>query len=250
MLTIQPATTFRTFMLTTKNERKQIFKGGKRRSLRRLAFIFLGVLLVAIAIGLLKKAFAPAKTFYGVEFPAGDISFADRVVSYEPIIYLNEEGLPNVTEPFNNPQTALGFPNSSNPDRPLPSLGDRNDVSLGLGGRITLQFTDNVLTGSGDDRLDLWIFEAGEITESVFVEISKDGKTWKSLGRTDRTHNGIDIDRYGVGTEEFFSYVRLTDDPEQGDHEGIWDNSEWVGWGGADIDAVGAISSVSLVREN
>ncbi|MCU0533711.1 MAG: hypothetical protein MUD14_07435 [Hydrococcus sp. Prado102] len=214
---------------------------------RRIIIFSVLLSLSAVAVVLLSEAVAPTTTFYDVEFPAGEVSFADTVVSYEPIIYLNDERLPNVREPFNNPVSALGVPNSTNPQHPLPSLSARHDVSLGLGGSITLRFTNNALTGSGDIKPDLWIFEAGEKTESVFVEISKDGKTWQAVGRTDTKHNGIDIDAFGWGPEDYFSYIRLTDDPEENEHDGVLSNGQWIGWGGADIDAVGAISSVSLV---
>jgi hypothetical protein len=201
----------------------------------------------AVAVILLSEAVAPTTTFYEVDFPAGEVSFADTVVSYEPIIYLNDEKLPNVREPFNNPVSALGTPNSTNPEHQFSSLSARHDVSLGLGGSITLRFTNNALTGSGDIKPDLWIFEAGEKTESVFVEISKDGKTWQAVGHTDTQHNGIDIDAFGWGPEDYFAYIRLTDDPAEGEHDGVLYDGQWVGWGGADIDSVGAISSVSLI---
>jgi hypothetical protein len=216
---------------------------SNRRLTNWLIFMFLGM----AAAFLLKEALDPVTTFYDVDFPAGEVSFVDTIVSYEPIVYLNEDKLPNVREPFNNPVSALGAPNSTSKKHPLSSLSERHDVSLGMGGRIVLRFTNNALTGSGDDAPDLWIFEAGEKTESVFVEISKDGKSWKSVGHTDNKHNGIDIDAFGLGPEDYFAYVRLTDDIEEGENNGVWYEGEWVGWGGADIDAVGAISSVSLI---
>ena len=188
------------------------------------------------------------KIFYGIKFPQGKSSFADAVVSYDPIIYhLHERQLPNVEAPFDNPVTALGTPNSSHPNNSLSSPSERHDVALGLGGSITLKFTDNLLTGSGSSKADLWIFEAGKKTEAVLVEISKDGSNWHPVGRIDRQTSGIDIDAFGWGTEDFFAYVRLTDDPLDGEHDGVFYHGKWIGWGGADIDAVGAISSVSLV---
>ncbi|AFY75796.1 hypothetical protein Ple7327_0331 [Pleurocapsa sp. PCC 7327] len=222
-------------------------KVAKPTLARRLVILALLAAFGAAAVGFVKEMVAPVTTFYGVDFPAGEVSFADTIVSYEPIIYLNDDRLPNVQEPFNNAVSALGAPNSTDPQHPFASLSARHDVSLGLGGSLTLRFTNNALTGSGNSDLDLWIFEAGERTESVFVEISKDGKTWHAVGRTDKKRSGIDIDAFGWGPEDYFAYVRLTDDPEEGEHDGIWNNGEWVGWGGADIDAVGAISSVSLI---
>ena len=207
--------------------------------------VTVAIFLVVSAAVVLTRANTQTNLYYGVKFPAGKSSFADAVVSYSPGIYL-DNNLPNVTEPFNNPSTALGAPNSSDLNHPLPSISDRNDVALGFGGSITLQFTDNLLTGSGDSAPDLWIFEAGGVPESVLVEISKDGSTWESVGQTDRKHSGIDLDAFGWEPQDYFSYVRLTDNPQEGDHEGIWEDGEWLGWGGSNIDAVGAISSAAL----
>ena len=57
----------------------------------------------------------------------------------------------------------------------------------------------------------------------------------ESLGKIGGTqHAGIDIDSYGFSSADKFSYVRITDNG---------DNRYGQGWAGADIDAVGAISS-------
>ena len=221
--------------------------GGVLSKQKRLSLLLAGVVFLGALAVVASKATTQTSTFYGVKFPAGEISFADAVVSYDPVIYFDGDR-PNVKAPFNKPFTALGAPNSGNLQHPLPSLEKRDDVALGIGGSITLQFTDNLLTGSGDDTPDLWIFEAGGVTESVLVEISQDGKTWHSVGKTTRDESGIDLDTFGWGAQDFFSYVRLTDDPQEGDHEGILKDGEWLGWGGANIDAVGAVSSASFER--
>lgn len=234
-------------MLSQNIEKKQLTLKNRKRW-RRLALLLAVSLLGVLSVAFIRETLSSAQTFYGVEFPAGKISFADAVVAYEPIIYLNEEQLSNVTKPFNNPAAALGTPDSSNPQHPLPSISERRDVSLGLGGSITLKFTNNLLTGSGDNAPDLWIFEAGEIPESVLVEISQDGQQWHAVGQTGQQDSGINIDTFGWGPDDFFSYIRLSDNPNQGEHDGVWNDGEWVGWGGADIDAVGAISSVSVVQ--
>lgn len=102
-------------------------------------------------------------------------------------------------------------------------------------GNIVLQFVDNSLTGSGDSAPDLHIFEIGPDIEDTFVDISKDGVDWVSIGKILGSTAGIDIDRFGFGTSDFFYFVRLTDDPNEGAVSGIQV--------GSDIDAVGAISS-------
>ena len=193
------------------------FKGPE--ILKRYA-TFIGLLLVTSS--------AAAIPFHGVEFPSGASSFADSVVSYDPTF----GGGAAPAAAFQDTSQALGIPN-------YPEGTDPEYVSLGAGGRIVLRFTDNSLTGSGSAALDLWIFEIGPDVEDTFVDISKDGVTWTSVGKVFGATSGIDIDAFGFGTSDFFSYVRLTDDLAEGDRSGTTV--------GADIDAVGAISSAPPV---
>ena len=165
--------------------------------------------------------------YFGVEFPDGPVSFADVVVDYDPTF---GGAAPDPT--YQDSSQALGIPDYVNG-------GEPEYVSLGDGGFITLLFTDNSLTGSDDDALDLWIFEIGPDVEDTFVEISKNGTDWFSVGSVGGSISGIDIDAYGWDTSDFFSYVRLTDDTLEGEQTGITV--------GADIDAVGAISSAAPV---
>jgi hypothetical protein len=173
----------------------------------------------------------------GVEFPQGEISFADAVVSYDP-----DGGGAVPTEANSEPSNALGVPEVPGSTSVGACTGDPLDcpfVSLGDGGFIILQFTDNLLTGSDDDLLDLWIFEVGPDVEDTFVEISKDGTTWFDVGKVFGTTSGIDIDAFGFSSSDLFSYVRLTDDTNEGGQSGASV--------GADIDAVGAISTVPSI---
>lgn len=180
------------------------------------------------SISLSHIAFAQDTQFAGVEFPHGQKSFADAVVSY------NNLGQPDPD--WSKPDQALGTPCSSTNFTGIDERKGCGAVSLGSGGTITLQFKDNYLTGSGDNKDDLWIFEVGRSLEDTFVEISKDGQTWFSVGKVTGSTQGIDIDASGFGKADKFSFVRLTDDPNEGeiDMKDV----------GADIDAVGAISSI------
>ena len=81
-----------------------------------------------------------------------------------------------------------------------------------------------------------WIFEVGPDVEDTFVEISKDGTTWFDVGKVFGTTSGIDIDAFGFSSSDLFSYVRLTNEGGQ--------SGASVG---ADIDAVGAISTVPSI---
>lgn len=167
----------------------------------------------------------------GIDFPEGAVSFADEVVSYEPEIV---NGQP--IEIYTDPNDALGVPDF-NVEDPSCSAGQCAYVSLGREGSITLRFTDNLLTGSDDSTIDLWVFEIGAHIEATGVEISPDGMEWFDVGSTAGAVSGIDIDASGFTSADRFAYVRLTDDlsvdipgPSRG----------------ADIDAVGAISTVPI----
>ncbi len=172
---------------------------------------------------------SPSDTFEGILFDQGQISFADAVTEYLP----NAGGGPP-TLIHQTPLTSLGPPDSAGRG-PEPTDG-LTQVSLGLGGSITLQFVDNLLTGSGDAQPDLAIFETGAV-ESVLVEISRDGLSFFEVGIIGGLTALLDIDSSGFGLQDRFAFVRLTD-LRQGDNTG----SSL----GADIDAVGALSTVPV----
>ncbi|MFN9462396.1 MAG: hypothetical protein ACK6B2_04250, partial [Planctomycetota bacterium] len=114
-----------------------------------------------------------------------------------------------------------------------PVAGD-SVVSLGRGGSMVVQFADNYLTGSGDDQPDLAVYEVGT-SENVNVEVSYDGVVFTPVGTISGLIRYVDLDAFGFGTDSLLRYVRLTDDPNQGPNGGVSP--------GADIDAVGALSS-------
>lgn len=158
----------------------------------------------------------------GVDFPNGNTSFADHVVSYS-------EGS-NVGSSYDNPGQALNAPNSSY-------------VSLGNGGQLVVQFTNNSLTTSGDNTNDLWIFEAVGVFEPVSVFVSVDGDGWTYIGNTSGPTGGMDIDQFiGSGIEENtnYYYVKVVElAPAQ-------TNSPTAG---ADIIAIGASSGEVIDRK-
>ncbi|AFZ49765.1 VWD domain-containing protein [Dactylococcopsis salina] len=154
--------------------------------------------------------------------------YADEVIAYEPDF---SDGNVPTNENFTDPVVAVGAPDY-NPD------SETGSVSLGSGGRITLQFTDNVLTGSGDNQPDLRIFEVGPDVENTFVEISEDGEEFISIGEVAGDVSTLDIDASLEANEidpaTEFRFVRLQDNPEEGDSGG--------GTPGADIDAIEVIT--------
>ncbi|NET39802.1 MAG: PEP-CTERM sorting domain-containing protein [Cyanothece sp. SIO1E1] len=171
--------------------------------------------------------------------------YADEVVSYEKGWSKNWGN-----SLYNNPETALGEANWTSEMVSGGKLGAwKGDIGVSLGkeGTLTLGFTDNYLTGSGNSDSDLWIFEIGRNPEDVVVEISSDGNTWYRAGVADKqdyavdTGIGIDIDpllsnHTDLDRDSLFSFVRLTDNGTNG-YGGAKS--------GADIDAVAALSSVS-----
>ena len=200
---------------------------------------FQSILKILVVFGVVMGGSSVAyAVFYGnsqggTDFPQGAVSFADAVVDYSP-------GLAGAspTSPYQGAFNALGIPDYAGVNT-ASSQADCTFVSLGVGGSITLQFTDNMLTGSGSNSLDLWIFEVGPDIEDTTVEISMDGSSWFSVGTVYGTTAGIDIDSYGFGTDDIFSHIRLTDVAGEGGTGGITV--------GADIDAVGAISTISVI---
>jgi hypothetical protein len=185
------------------------------------------ILTLAVAMAV-TSSYSIAEEFGGIVFPQGASSFADEVISYEP----DYSGGPVPTRPgWSEPNEAIGPPDYGNSD---------GAVSLGSGGRITLKFLNNQLTGSDSPEPDLHIFEIGPDIEDTFVEISQDGTSWYSVGKVFGATSSVDIDEFGFGSSDSFSYVRLTDDPNEGNTSG-----DTVG---ADIDAVGAISTTPLAH--
>ncbi len=165
-------------------------------------------------------------TYSGITFPDGDVSFADFAFAYDPAF--GGGAVPTASQ--QELSRIVGAPNNSS-------------VSLGDGGRITVRFDDNVLTGSGDATKDLHIFEVGPDVEDCFVEISADGTTWISVGAITGSTSSIDIDPFiaqaGFSSSQPFRFVRITDDGDKDDQSG---SSV-----GADIEAVGAISSIGRI---
>lgn len=154
-----------------------------------------------------------------VVFPNGTASFADEVVEYRP-------GSPGPKKAGRTPSAVLGVP-----DDPAKE----SSLVLGVGGSVTIRFTDNVLVDVPGP--DLYVFEVGPDVEATAVEISADGITWIPAGRADGSLSQIDLQGCAV-PGEVYRYVRLTDDPAQGGKSGRSP--------GADIDAVGAIGTAVL----
>jgi len=181
------------------------------------------ILTIVFGLLLVSNVHAAPVTYSGVTFNAGDVSFADKVISYS-------QGL-NVGPNFDDPSQALGAPDYVNP------IGS---VALGDGGSLVVQFTDNSLTTSGNSDKDLWIFEIGQV-EAFDVYISKNNFDWISIGTVSGQPTGIDIDAIaGVVAGDLFSFVMLSDNSAA--------SQTGFPFSEADIDAIGAISSGAAVN--
>lgn len=192
--------------------------------------------LAGVALAALAPLSAQAAIYGGVDFPGGAISFADQIVSYD--LPVNPSDRPNAAN--SDPTKALGAPDYVSGGA-CASAATCTFASLGNGGSITTKFVDNLLTGSGDNHYDLYIFEVGPSVEAMDVEVSKDGTNWVAVGRVSGSTAGIDLDAYGYGKDARLAYVRLTD--VYGDNYGAGASA------GADVDAIGAISTVAAVPE-
>ena len=162
-----------------------------------------------------------------IYFPAGAEAFADESVEYK----VGKKKPPHLWE---SPDAALGTPNFKDHE------GDRlarkpSFAALGGGGSITLRFTDNAIVDFPGP--DIYIFEPRENSSPVQVEVSRDGKNWVDLGPDLHTASEIDIAGKG-GKHAIFNFIRITDLSEV-------DPADQ--WPGADVDAVGALNSVSKI---
>lgn len=147
--------------------------------------------------------------------------------------------------------------------------GSLDVVSLGSGGVIEVRFTDNAMFDAAGDDLVIYenAFHAGDengplFTELAFVEVSRDGRTWKMLpydaqttqglaGREPvyaNTANAIDPlapeaggDRFDIAAVglDYVTAIRITD---AGDLIDDYGNHSYAGTkGGFDLDAAAAL---------
>ena len=195
------------------------------------------IVFVALFVGF-DDGNASAEIFGGIDFPDGASSFADNVLTYD-CSFQSASGGQCPSPAFQDTSRALGPP-------------DGAGLSLGTGGLVELLFIGNVLTNSGDATDDLHIFEVGADVERTKVAVRPTPGTAALLGASfDANSDGfyevgnvsggtssIDIDSFFIGFssgELEFNAVQLIDDEfELGTTQGTH---------GADIDAVGAISS-------
>lgn len=138
-------------------------------------------------------------------------SYADSVVSYTPGN--------SVDHPYNISSQSLGEE-------------DGLYVSLGNGGEMVIEFTDNALIGDGLIYSDFAIFDAGA-ADGTYVYISRNATDWLYVGSGNVSGwQQYDIDRYGAEAGVNYRYIKIVDD-----------NNASTGnpTGGIDVDAVATV---------
>lgn len=187
-----------------------------------LFIFFVGCPYVIAQQPLIEGKFYPTSKGETIYLPIGKISFADKVINFN-------QGTPKASEEFSLPAEALGEPNYVHYKVP-------NYISLGCGGQLVLEFTDNGFIDMPGP--DLYVWEVGPSKESFRFEISNDGIHWLDLGIIEGGKSYIDISEVVTDVEDVFYFVRITDQKDlcSGKSPGV------------DIDAVGTISGVLKIN--
>lgn len=227
-------------LLSWKSLKRQFYLERRQsiRLLKKTSLFSMIVLLSILPLVILTLALTQVQTFQGLKFPQGGISFADEVVYYKRDTHSAPFELTS-SQGHDNPLEALGIPNAQSGHRFFFFGQPPKAVQLGPGGILSLKFTDNLLSGNGNSDSDLWVFSSQPLTSPLAVSISQDGTVWHGVGYVDAQQSGVDLDRWGWGNRDFFSYVRLINDFSP---ESLTPKIQPVA-----IDAVGAISSIKII---
>jgi outer membrane protein OmpA-like peptidoglycan-associated protein len=193
---------------------------------RPLVVALLLTVLAAVAPRPASAQDAVARTYtdsrgQAIEFPLGDASFADEIVSFIVGTPPPRDGR------WAEPRTVLGPPDY-NPKRVDPRTPF--NVVLGCGGALIVRFADNTLIDVAGP--DLYVFEVGPKIEPMRLAISPDGTTWTDVGDISGGTATVDIAKVAAPGQEF-RFVRVTD----------LKRACGAPYPGADIDAIGAIGS-------
>lgn len=162
--------------------------------------------------------------YESIYLPLGKISFADKLIEYKV-------GTPPPIQKFRDSMQCLHEPNYKNYQTP-------NFISLGCGGSLTVEFTDNGFMNLPGE--DLYLFEVGPSKEPAKVEISQNGIDWIYAGKIAGGKSSIDLSKEEIDTETVFYFLRITDLKDLCKSKSA----------GADIDAIGAINSVIKLTIN
>ncbi len=185
-----------------------------------ILFIFEGNLFAQKGTGKLYRI----DRYESIYLPLGKISFADKLIEYKV-------GSPAPIQKYRDSVQCLHEPNYKNYQTP-------NFISLGCGGSLTVEFTDNGFMNLPGD--DLYLFEVGPSQEPAKVEISQNGVDWVYAGKIAGGKSSIDLSNERIDDETVFYFLRITDLKDLCRSKSA----------GADIDAIGAINSVIKLTIN
>lgn len=193
----------------------------------RYSFIFI---LFFLTLGNLLFAQQESGKYYKIDryesiyLPLGKISFADKLVDFKV-------GSPAPIKKYKDSTQCLHEPNYKNYQTP-------NFLSLGCGGVLTVEFSDNGFMNLPGD--DLYIFEVGPSQEAARVEISENGSDWVHAGKIAGGKSAIELSDENIDKETVFYFLRIIDLNELCRSISA----------GADIDAIAAINSVIKLTIN
>ena len=161
------------------------------------------------------------------ELSMGDVSYADKVILYDPGALGEETGDEPDTR-YQNPLEACG---------PVqwPQIPDSGFVSLGRRGSLVLKFEDNVLFDASGP--DLCIIQGYHSADTMMVWISSDGRYFIPLGEYHQQVQTIDIQTV-ASPNTYYSYVKIRDHSQRTSNESTL---------GVDIDAVAAINTAKVM---
>lgn len=162
--------------------------------------------------------------YESIYLPLGKISFADKLVGFKV-------GSPVPVKKYRDSIQCLHEPNYRNYQTP-------NFLSLGCGGSLTVEFTDNGFMNLPGE--DLYLFEVGPSQEAAKIEISQNGTEWIYAGKIAGGKSSLDLSNAGIDSETVFYFLRITDLKQLCKSKSA----------GADIDAIGAINSVIKLTIN
>ncbi len=185
-----------------------------------MLFISKGILFAQKGTGKLYRI----DRYESIYLPLGKISFADKLIEYKI-------GSPAPIQKYRDSVQCLHEPNYKNYQTP-------NFISLGCGGTLTVEFTDNGFMNLPGD--DLYIFEVGPSREAAKVEISQNGTDWVYAGKIAGGKSSIELSDAKIDEETVFYFLRITDLKELCRSISA----------GTDIDAIGAINSVIKITIN
>ena len=202
----------------------------RMRRRRTLSYTLLAATMVACAAAVLLRGNATSagaapyitvgSVAGGTTFPFEDVHWAERLVFFAG-------GTPG-SQQSTRPDAALGAPDCVNTETQPERV-----ICLGRRGELVVEFLDRcAIDGPG---ADLVVIELG-YSEPVFVDVSEDGESWLETGAT-RGHWGtIDLAAIDAGDRKF-RFVRLRDAGSNKSRDTVCP--------GADVDAIGAIHTVS-----